>query len=327
MIRIMLADDHEVVRAGFKMILEQDPELEVVAEAADGAQAYAVAAREKPDILLMDISMPPGQSGLVACEKIAKDFPATKVIVLTMFAEPEYLFYTLRGGASGYVLKNSTSEELIAAVRAVAGGGSYIHPKMAALLTKHLVDGGEEHDRSYQQLSNRELEILQLLAKGFTNKEISEQIYLSVKTVEAHRSKIYQEARFQDPSRPRRLRAAPQAAQRVKTLRSTRIRSPPLPVTGACGLYACSAAGPPSPQASHRGRARRRALWWGRRQCRRRRPCSRRRGRLHPRLGEGRARGWTGSARHGALAGVAVDAGVLHRVRTFSQARASQSAS
>ena len=92
MIRIMLADDHEVVRAGFKMILEQDPELEVVAEAADGAQAYAVAAREKPDILLMDISMPPGQSGLVACEKIAKDFPATKVIVLTMFAEPEYLF-------------------------------------------------------------------------------------------------------------------------------------------------------------------------------------------------------------------------------------------
>ena len=196
MIRIMLADDHEVVRAGFKMILEQDPELEVVAEAADGAQAYAVAAREKPDILLMDISMPPGQSGLVACEKIAKDFPATKVIVLTMFAEPEYLFYTLRGGASGYVLQNSTSEELIAAVRAVAGGGSYIHPKMAALLTKHLVDGGEEHDRSYQQLSNRELEILQLLAKGFTNKEISEQIYLSVKTVEAHRSKIYQKLGF-----------------------------------------------------------------------------------------------------------------------------------
>lgn len=196
MIRIMLADDHEVVRAGFKMILEQDPELEVVAEAADGGQAYAIAAREKPDILLMDISMPPGQSGLVACERVAKDLPATKVIILTMFAEPEYLFYTLRGGASGYVLKNSTSEELIAAVRAVAGGGSYIHPKMTALLTKHLMGGGEEDDRSYQQLSNRELEILQLLAKGFTNKEISEQIYLSVKTVEAHRSKIYQKLGF-----------------------------------------------------------------------------------------------------------------------------------
>ena len=195
MIRVVLADDHEVVRAGFKMILEQDPEMKVVAEAADGAQAYSIGAREKPDVLLMDISMPPGQSGLVACEKIAGDFPSTRIVILTMFAEPEYLFYTLRGGAAGYMLKNSTSEELIAAVRAVAGGGSYIHPKMAALLTKQLV-GGEGEDRSYQSLSNRELEILQLLAKGYTNKEISERIFLSVKTVEAHRSKIYRKLGF-----------------------------------------------------------------------------------------------------------------------------------
>ena len=192
MIRVMLADDHEVVRSGLRMLLEQDPGIKVVAEAADGAQAYAVAAREKPDILLMDISMPPGQSGLVACEKIAKDLPSTKVVILTMFAEPEYLFYTLRGGAAGYVLKNSTSEELVAAVRAVVGGGSYIHPKMAALLTKQLSGADGDKDRSYQQLSTRELEILQLIAKGYTNKEISEQVYLSVKTVEAHRSKIYQ---------------------------------------------------------------------------------------------------------------------------------------
>ncbi|WP_449315737.1 response regulator [Rubneribacter sp.] len=192
MIRIVLADDHEVVRAGFKMILEQDPDLSVVAEAADGAQAYSIVAREKPDVLLMDISMPPGQSGLVACEKVAKDFPATKVVILTMFAEPEYLFYTLRGGAAGYILKNSSSEELLSAVHAVADGGSYIHPKMTALLTKQLSQGASDEDRSYQQLSNRELEILQLLAKGFTNKEISERIFLSVKTVEAHRSKIYQ---------------------------------------------------------------------------------------------------------------------------------------
>ena len=176
MIRVVLADDHEVVRAGFKMILEQDAEIKVVAEAADGTQAYTIVSRERPDILLMDISMPPGQSGLVACEKIARDFPGTRIVILTMFAEPEYLFYTLRGGAAGYVLKNSTSEELLSAVHAVAGGGSYIHPKMAALLTKQLVGAGEEEDRSYQQLSNRELEILQLLAKGYTNKEISEAI-------------------------------------------------------------------------------------------------------------------------------------------------------
>lgn len=196
MIRVVLADDHEVVRAGFKMILEQDAEIKVVAEAADGTQAYTIVSRERPDILLMDISMPPGQSGLVACEKIARDFPGTRIVILTMFAEPEYLFYTLRGGAAGYVLKNSTSEELVAAVRAVVGGGSYIHPKMAALLTKQLVGVGEEEDRSYRQLSNRELEILQLLAKGYTNKEISEQVYLSVKTVEAHRSKIYKKLGF-----------------------------------------------------------------------------------------------------------------------------------
>ena len=196
MIRVVLADDHEVVRAGFKMILEQDAEIKVVAEAADGTQAYTIVSRERPDILLMDISMPPGQSGLVACEKIARDFPGTRIVILTMFAEPEYLFYTLRGGAAGYVLKNSTSEELLAAVRAVAEGGSYVHPKMTALLTKQLVGEGGEEDRSYRQLSNRELEILQLLAKGYTNKEISEQVYLSVKTVEAHRSKIYKKLGF-----------------------------------------------------------------------------------------------------------------------------------
>ncbi len=196
MIRIVLADDHEIVRSGFKMILEQEPGFKVVAEAADGTQAYAVVARERPNVLLMDISMPPGQSGLVACEQIARDFPETRIVILTMFAEPEYLFYTLRGGASGYVLKNSTSEELIAAVHAVVEGGSYIHPKMAALLTRQLAGGNKAEDRSYQQLSNRELEILQLLAKGYTNKEISELIFLSVKTVEAHRAKLYKKLDF-----------------------------------------------------------------------------------------------------------------------------------
>lgn len=192
MIRVVLADDHEIVRSGFRMLIEQDPEMAVVGEAADGMQAYEVVAKEKPDVLLMDISMPPGQSGLVACERIAKDHPQTRIVIVTMFAEPEYLYFTLRGGASGYVLKNSSSEELLGAIRSVVGGGTYIHPKMAASLTKQLFTGeGGETDASYKKLSTRELEILQLLAKGYTNKEISELIFLSVKTVEAHRSKIY----------------------------------------------------------------------------------------------------------------------------------------
>ena len=193
MIRIVLADDHEIVRSGFRMLIEQDPDMAVVGEAADGMQAYEVVAREKPDVLLMDISMPPGQSGLVACERIAKDHPATRIVIVTMFAEPEYLYFTLRGGASGYVLKNSSSDELLGAVKSGVGGGTYIHPKMAASLTKQLfaTEGGKDADASYKKLSTRELEILQLLAKGYTNKEISELIFLSVKTVEAHRSKIY----------------------------------------------------------------------------------------------------------------------------------------
>lgn len=197
MIRIVLADDHEIVRSGLKMLIESAPDMKVVGEAADGEQAYELVAREKPDILLMDISMPPGQSGLVACGRIAQDHPNTRIIVVTMFAEPEYLYFTLQGGAAGYLLKNSSSEELVSAIRMVQGGGTYIHPKMVESLTRQLFSSsGEGEDVSYKQLTTRELEILQLLAKGHTNKEISEKIYLSIKTVEAHRSKIYAKLGF-----------------------------------------------------------------------------------------------------------------------------------
>lgn len=197
MIRIVLADDHEIVRSGLKMLIESTPDMKVVGEAADGEQAYELVAREKPDILLMDISMPPGQSGLVACGRITQDHPNTRIIVITMFAEPEYLYFTLQGGAAGYLLKNSSSEELVSAIRMVQGGGTYIHPKMVESLTRQLFSSsGEGEDVSYKQLTTRELEILQLLAKGHTNKEISEKIYLSIKTVEAHRSKIYAKLGF-----------------------------------------------------------------------------------------------------------------------------------
>ncbi len=197
MIRIVLADDHAMVRTGIKMILEKDPAYKVVAEAADGTQAYAVVAREMPDLLLMDVSMSTGQNGLVACERITKDFPKTKVVILTMFAETEYLLYALQGGASGYILKNATSDELALAVRTVMKGEHYISPKMRDLLEERLASQEDaEEDRSYQALSGRELEILQLLAKGYTNKEISEKMFLSIKTVEANRSRIYAKLGF-----------------------------------------------------------------------------------------------------------------------------------
>ncbi|MDR2715155.1 MAG: response regulator transcription factor [Coriobacteriaceae bacterium] len=195
--RLVLADDHEVIRAGIKILLTQDPDLTVVVEAADGVQAYEAVMREKPDIILMDISMPPGESGLIACEKIGQECPETKIIILTMFAEPEYMFKALRLGASGYLPKTSTSEELLSAIHAVHEGGTYIHPKMASSLTKQLFEPeNEEEEGPYRVLTRRELEIFRLLAKGFTNKQISEQMYLSVKTVEAHRSKIYSKLGF-----------------------------------------------------------------------------------------------------------------------------------
>ena len=191
MISVVIADDHEVVRSGFKLILEKNPDIKVVGEAAEGTQAYALVARERPDILLLDISMPPGQSGLIACEEISRDFPDTKILIVTMYAEPEYLYFTLRGGASGYLLKNASTAEMHEAIDAVMAGETYVHPKMADILKDYLSENGKEELTALQLLTTRELEILQLLAKGYTNKEISEKVYLSVKTIESHRAKIY----------------------------------------------------------------------------------------------------------------------------------------
>ncbi len=196
MITVALADDHEMVRFGFKMILDKDPQIEVVGEASEGSGAYALVAARKPDVLLLDLSMPPAQSGLVACERIVRDLPETKVIILTMFAEPEYLYFTMRKGAKGYLLKSATPAELLRAIHMVHEGDSYIHPEMVESLAAFLADGGKGIEEELEQLTPRELEILVLLAKGFTNREISEKVFLSVKTVEAHRAKIYAKLGF-----------------------------------------------------------------------------------------------------------------------------------
>ncbi len=191
MIRIVLADDHEMVRAGFKMILEQGGKCKVVGQAADGQQAYEVVARERPDVLLLDISMPPGRCGIVACEEIHRDFPQVKILIVSMYADPEYLYYTLRGGANGYMVKNSSPAELFAAINSILAGNIYIHPKMREILGSTLSADEMERLAQAQQLTTRELEIVRLLAHGYTNREIAEQLFLSAKTVEAHRSKIY----------------------------------------------------------------------------------------------------------------------------------------
>lgn len=200
--KIVIADDHAVVRTGFSMILNYQEDMEVVGTAADGMEAYAMVVKHQPDILLMDLSMPPGESGLIATGKISADFPRTKIIILTMHDDEDYLFHVLKAGASGYVLKNSPDEELVSAIRTVYNGGTYIHPKMATSLVREWMKKDQDSNNldPFQVLSMRELEILPLIAKGYGNKEIAEKLYISVKTVEAHKAKIMEKLNLK--SRP-----------------------------------------------------------------------------------------------------------------------------
>jgi len=190
--KIVIADDHAVVRTGFAMILNFQEDMEVVATAADGIEAYNMVATHRPDILLMDLSMPPGESGLIATKKINEVFPETKILILTMYDDEEYLFHVLKNGASGYILKNSPDEVLINAIRMVYQGGTYIHPKMATSLVREFVSHNQTIDENdpFQLLTTREIEILPLVAKGYGNKEIAEKLFISVKTVEANKAKI-----------------------------------------------------------------------------------------------------------------------------------------
>ena len=192
--KIVIADDHAVVRTGFSMILNYQEDMEVVGTAADGMEAYAMVVKHQPDILLMDLSMPPGESGLIATGKISSDFPNTKIIILTMHDDEDYLFHVLKAGAP--------DEELVSAIRTVHNGGTYIHPKMATSLVREWMKNDQDSNNPdpFKVLSMRELEILPLIAKGYGNKEIAEKLYISVKTVEAHKAKIMEKLNLK--SRP-----------------------------------------------------------------------------------------------------------------------------
>ncbi|WP_223632988.1 response regulator transcription factor [Planococcus sp. 4-30] len=200
--KIIIADDHAIVRSGFSMILNFQEDMEVIAMAADGIEAYQMVAKHQPDVLLLDLSMPPGESGLVATGKIKEDFPDTKILVLTMHDDEEYLFHVLKNGASGYMLKSAPDEELLQAIRVIYSGGTYIHPKMATSLVRELVNKDHKAKESdpFELLSKREIEVLPLVAKGYGNKEIAQKLFISVKTVEAHKAKIME--KLQLKSRP-----------------------------------------------------------------------------------------------------------------------------
>ncbi|HEV2799531.1 MAG TPA: response regulator transcription factor [Pyrinomonadaceae bacterium] len=188
-LRILLADDHETVREGLKLIINAQDDMEVVGEASDGLIAVAESQKLLPDVLVMDISMP-NLNGLKATVKVKEVCPQVKVLTLSRHADDGYIRELLRAGASGYILKQSASSELIHAVRAVAGGGKYLDPKLASKVMDTFAGRPAAPLRGETKgtLSEREAEVLRHIALGYSNKEIAARLELSVKTVEVHKA-------------------------------------------------------------------------------------------------------------------------------------------
>ena len=192
-IRTVIVDDHAVVRSGLRLVLENESDIEVVAEAADARNAVFEARAHHPDVILLDVVMP-GRSGIEAIPDLLEESPQSKVLVLSMQDDPAYVREAFGAGASGYVLKEAADAEVVAAVREVAAGERYVHPALGARL---VVAEAEERVRAEEDpLSEREHEILRLLALGHTNQEIAGQLFLSVRTVETHRAHIMQKLRI-----------------------------------------------------------------------------------------------------------------------------------
>lgn len=190
-IHILLADDHTILRAGLRMMLNAQPDFEVVGEAQDGRQAIQEAQRLQPDVILMDITMP-DMNGIEATRQIKKLLPETKVLVLTMHEHDEYVFQALRAGASGYMLKEAADTDLISALRVIQNGQFYLSPTAQSVMVGDYlqrVRTGEEKD-SYSSLTEREREILKLVAEGYTNNQIAERLIISPKTVDTHRTHV-----------------------------------------------------------------------------------------------------------------------------------------
>jgi len=187
-LRIVLADDHVTVRHGLKLLIDSQPDMTVVAEAGDGAAAIHRVEEFAPDVVVMDISMP-GINGLNATRTLKESHPATRVVALTRYSDDAYLQELLRAGVAGYVLKQSASIELLQAIRAAAAGGQYLDSAVTARITVgFLARDGRRTRQARPSLTERETEVLRLIARGYSNKEIAAQLELSVKTVEVHKA-------------------------------------------------------------------------------------------------------------------------------------------
>jgi len=188
-VRVLIVDDHAVVRAGLKLLLEAEDDLEPVGEAGTGREAIFQARALKPDVILLDVVMP-DQSGLDVLPTLRHEQPDTKVLVLSMQDDPQYVRQAFAAGASGYVLKEAADTEVVAAIREVAKGGRYVNPELGARLVSAETEAARRAEEN--PLSDREREVLRLLALGHTNQEIAKQLYISVRTAETHRAHIMQ---------------------------------------------------------------------------------------------------------------------------------------
>ncbi len=190
-LQIVLADDHTILREGLRALLSADPNFEIVGEAGNGREAVRCVEKLGPDLLLMDLSMP-RMSGMDAISEIKKRYPETKIIALTVHKTEEYLLSTLQAGVDGYVLKDATHDELVMAIHSVMAGKPYLSPGISYKVIEGYLEGKENSlsVSSWQRLSQREREVLKLIAEGYKNKEIAEDLCISLKTVEKHRANL-----------------------------------------------------------------------------------------------------------------------------------------
>jgi DNA-binding NarL/FixJ family response regulator len=192
--RVVIADDHGIVRSGLRLLLEQQPDIEVVGEAADGAEARDLAIAERPDLAILDVKMPK-LTGLQATREIREQAPDVAVLILSMHDDERYLFEALKAGASGYVLKRQADEDLLDAVRAVQRGEPFLTPDAQRALIKDVLERGPDQA---DELTSREQEVVKLVAEAHTNREIAEILHLSEKTVESHRANAMRKLGMRD---------------------------------------------------------------------------------------------------------------------------------
>jgi two-component system response regulator NreC len=190
-LRIVLAEDHTILREGLRALLSANPNFEIIGEAQNGREAVRCVEKLEPDLLLMDLSMP-RMSGMDAIREIKRRYPEVKIIALTVHKTEEYLLTTLKAGADGYVLKDATHEELVMAIKNVMGGKSYLSPGVSEKIITGYLEGRKSNRTAspWETLSQREREVLKLIAEGFKNKEIAEDLCISLKTVEKHRANL-----------------------------------------------------------------------------------------------------------------------------------------